>query len=312
MRWMKLTWGHGPALLALCMLFWAGSIVTGRAAAALVPPALFTLLRWGGALVIALPFAWEHLRVDAGALRRRWWLPVLLGLLGVVAYNSLVYRGLHQTTAVNALLLQSASPLLILVAAFVLFRETPGLVQVVAIIVSVVGVGVIAAEGSFEVLRQLRFNAGDGLVLVAVCCYSVYCALLRLRPAVQSISLLVASMVVGVVFLVPIAWAEHAAGARLVVTPLSVACIAYAAVFPAFLAYLCFNRGVELMGAARAGQFTHLMPAFGIVLAVLFLGEQVHMYHGVGMGLIAAGLWLADRYAGAGAPASSSEKASQA
>ena len=254
-----------------------------------MPPALFTALRWGGALVMALPFAWRQLRRDWPALRARWWVPVLLGLLGVVLYNSLVYRGLHDTTAVNALLLQSATPLIILVVAFLLFGERPGWVQVAAILISVVGVVVIAAEGSLAgaaaaaVQPGRRAGADRGALL------RVYSALLRLKPAVHPLSLLAASMAFGVVFLVPLAWAEHAAGRRLVVTPLSVACLAYAVVFPAFLAYLCFNRGVELVGAARAGQFSHLMPAFGIVLAVLFLGERLHPYHGVGIGLIGAG-----------------------
>ena len=297
---MRRLWGNGPALLAICMACWAGSVVTGRAAAGEVPPALFTAIRWGGALLLALPFAWGRLRVDAPALRARWWVPVLLGLLGVVLYNSLVYRGLHDTTAVNALLLQSASPLIILVVSFLLFGERPGWVQIGAILLSVVGVVVIAAEGSFTVLRHLQINPGDGLVMVAVLCYALYSALLRLKPAVHPLSLLVSSMMFGVVFLVPVAWAEHAGGARLVVTTLSVACLAYAIVFPAFVAYLCFNRGVELLGAARAGQYSHLMPAFGIVLAVLFLGERLHPYHGVGVGLIGAGLWGADR-AGRGA-----------
>ena len=95
------------------------------------------------------------------------------------------------------------------------------------------------------------------------------------------------------------AWAEHAGGARLVVTP----CCRWRRLvlrgrsFPAFVAYLCFNRGVELLGAARAGQYSHLMPAFGIVLAVLFLGERLHVYHLAGMALIGAGLVLADRSA---------------
>ena len=290
--WHRL-WHNGPALLALCMLFWGGSVITGRAAAAQIPPATFTALRWGGALLIAAPFAWGHLRRDWPRLRARWWAPALLAAFGVVTYNTLVYRGLHDTTAVNALLLNSAVPLVILVAAFVLFGERPRGRQAAAIGVSVVGVAVIAAEGSWQTLRHLRFNAGDALVLLAVVSYALYACVLRLRPAVHPLSLLTASIAIGVAALGPMAGLELWGGARLVVTPLSVGCLLYAAVFPAFLSYLLFNRGVELIGAARAGQFMHLMPAFGIVLAVVLLGERLHGFHAAGMGLIGAGLWLA-------------------
>ena len=286
-------WSNGPLLLALSMLFWAGSIVSGRAAAALVPPSLFTLLRWGGALLIVLPLAWRHLRTDKAALLRRWPVVVALAVLGVDAFNNLMYRGLHNTTAINALLLQSVTPLFVIVALFAMFRERPTLREVGAIIVSLAGVAVIAGQGSLTVLRSLDINPGDAVVTLAVVCYALYSALLRLKPAVHPLSLLAATFAVGVVFLVPLAWDEAADGARLILTPVSVFGIVYSCVFPAFLAYFCYNRGVELVGPARAGQYVHLMPAFGVVLAVLFLGETMHPYHLAGIGLIGAGLWMA-------------------
>ena len=290
---MRALWRSGPALLALCMLFWAASVVSGRAAAALIPPSLFTLLRWAGALLIVAPLAWPHLRRDAPALRRRWWVVVALGFLGVAAYNNLVYRGLHTTTAVNALLLQSATPLVVLAFEFAMFRQVPALLQVAAILISVAGVLVIAAEGSLQVLRHLTFNPGDTLVLLAICAYGLYSGLLKLRPQAHPFSLLAGSFAAGVAMLLPLAWHEYQGGARLIVSPLSVGSLLYACVFPAFLAYLFFNRGVELIGPARAGQYVHLMPVFGIVLAVLFLQEPLHLYHAAGVGLIGAGLLLA-------------------
>ena len=285
-------WANGPLLLALSMLFWAGSIVSGRAAA-LVPPSLFTLLRWGGALIIVAPLARPHLRQDWTALRQRWVVVVLLALLGVDAFNNLMYRGLHSTTAINALLLQSATPLFVIVALFLMFRERPTPRQLVAILVSLAGVAVIAGKGSVVVLRSLDVNPGDAIVTVAVVCYALYSAVLRLKPVVHPLSLLAASFAVGVVFLIPLAVVEAQAGARLIVTPVSAFALVYSCVFPAFLAYLFYNRGVELVGPALAGQYVHLMPAFGVVLAVLFLGETLHPYHIAGIGLIGAGLWLA-------------------
>ncbi len=71
--------------------------------------------------------------------------------------------------------------------------------------------------------------------------------------------------------------------------------IGYVAIFPSIIAYLCFNRGVELVGANRAGLFIHLMPVFGSLMAILFLGEAFRWYHAAGIPLIAAGIFLATR-----------------
>jgi drug/metabolite transporter (DMT)-like permease len=287
-------WSNGPALLMLGSLFWAGSIVVGRAAAAEVPPSLFTVLRWGGALLIVAPLAVPHLRRDWPALWRRKGRVVGLAVVGVGASNNLAYHGLHQTTAINALLLNSATPLFILAVAYLLFRERPSPRQLAAILISVAGVAVIAAEGSWTVLLALRFNPGDVLVTLGVLSYAIYSATLRLRPRVHPLSFLCVSMAIGgVAAMLPFAVIEWLQGARLDPTPGAFAALIYSAVFPAFLSYLFFNRGVELIGATRAGQYIHLMPVFGIVLAVVFLGEAVHPYHLVGIVLIAAGLWLA-------------------
>jgi len=69
--------------------------------------------------------------------------------------------------------------------------------------------------------------------------------------------------------------------------------VAYVAFFPSVVAYFTYNRGVELVGANRAGQFMHLMPFFGSILAILLLGESFRLFHAAGAALILGGLTLA-------------------
>jgi drug/metabolite transporter (DMT)-like permease len=61
------------------------------------------------------------------------------------------------------------------------------------------------------------------------------------------------------------------------------------------LAYLFWDIGVRAVGAARAGVFMYLMPVFGSILGMAFLGERFELYHAVGMGLIFAGVAIATR-----------------
>lgn len=296
---LRMAWDSPWTLLALGNLFWAGNIVLGRAVAGKVPPITLAYWRWTGAFVVAFAIAWPHLRREWPILLRHWKLMVLLAATGIASFNTMSYIGLGGTTALNVLLLQSALPLIIIVWAFLLFGERPSIRQAAGVAVSLLGVAAIAGHGSIDALLALQLNRGDVWILVAMAIYGVYTVMLRRRPAVHPLSFLLAAMGLGSCMMLPFMLWEMAQGARITGGVASWLAIAYTAVFPSFIAYLFFNRGVELAGAALAGQSMHLMPLFGSILAVLFLGEAFHAYHGVGIALIGAGILLASWRTGA-------------
>ena len=286
-------WNSAWPLLILANLFWAGNIVLGRGLAGVVPPIALAYWRWAGAFVVAVGFAWPYLKQDASILLHRWRMMLLLSATGIATYNAMSYIGLASTSALNVLLLQSAGPLIIILWAFALFGECPTRWQFTGVALSLVGVAVIAAHGSFEVLLHLSLNRGDVWIVAAMVIYGIYAAMFRARPAVHPLSFLVATIGIGSLMILPFYVWEFVQGGRIEGGPSAWFAIAYIAVFPSFIAYLFFNRGIELIGATRAGQSWHLMPVFGSVLAVLFLGETFYLYHGIGIALIAAGILLA-------------------
>ena len=249
--------------------------------------------RWTGAFVVAVGFAWPRLRTDVPVMLRHWKMMLLLAATGIASYNTMSYIGLTSTSALNVLLLQSATPLIIIVWAYLLFRDRPSPRQALGVTVSLAGVAAIAGHGSVEALAHLRLNRGDLWVLGALVIYACYCVTLRRRPKVHPLSFLVAAMGIGSCLMLPFMLWEFAAGGRIHGGLPSYAAIAYTAVLPSFVAYLFFNRGVELIGAGPAGQSMHLMPLFGSILAVLFLREQFQIYHVFGIAMIAAGIALA-------------------
>ncbi len=292
---MHRLWRTAWLLMLAPPLFWSGNFITGRAVRDAVPPIALAFWRWTGALAIALPLAWPHLRRDLPALRQHWVVTVVLSATGVAAFNAMVYTGLHSTTALNGVLLQSATPLFILLWAAVLFGTWPVPREAAGIAISMVGVAIIAGEGSLDRLVSLTLNAGDLWVLGAVASYAFYTALLRRRPPVHPLSFLVASFALGILVLLPFYVWEISLGRTIVPGVGAFSAMAYVAVFPSFLAYLAYNRGVELIGPARAGQYIHLMQVFGTVLAVGLLGERFRLFHAVGIALIGVGLLLAQR-----------------
>lgn len=283
-------------LLTLTSLFWAGNTVVGRAVADKIPPVALAEVRWIGAFLLLLPFAWRSLSAELPLIRRHIAILLVLALTGISAFNTLLYWSLQYTTAINATLMQSTGPLLIGVWSLALFHDPLTRGQVAGIAVSLAGVLVILSGGDPAWLAGLTLNVGDIAVLVAMTIYAFYSTLLRKRPAMTQISFAALTMGLGAVLLLPLTIAERLSGAHF--APLetgSIAALAYVVVFPSVLAHLCFNRGVQLIGANRAGPFFHLIPLFGAVLAVIFLGERPGIHHGVGAALILCGVVAASR-----------------
>lgn len=287
-------WATAPLLLVLATLFWSLNFVLGRAVIETIPPIALSFWRWSIAFLIVLGFAWPHLRRgDFATLRAQWTRVAALGFLGVATFNALVYYGLHTTTVTNAVLLQSTMPVLIALGSFLIFRESMPPRALLAVAVSLAGVAVIVARGELSVLRSLSIAPGDAWIMLAVIFYALYSVLLRRRPAVHPLSFLAGTFAFGSLMLLPVYVWEHLSVAAIHWDLPTFAAIAYVGIFPSLLAYLCFNRSVELIGANRAGQFVHLMPVFGSALAALFLGERLQGFHLMGAVLIAAGIALA-------------------
>jgi drug/metabolite transporter (DMT)-like permease len=294
-------WGFAPLLLATAVLFWAGNSVMGRAMAGIVPPMALSFWRWTFAFLVATPLAWGRLKTDWRVLVKHWPIVLGLGVSGVASFGALVYVGVQTTTALNSILLQAAMPPIILLFAWISSRERTTGGQIAGIALSLLGVLVIISAGRPWNLLHLALNPGDALVMIGVVLYAIYSLLLRFRPPVHPFSLLWATFGIAVLALAPLYAFELASGRSFALGRSALLGIGYVALFPSVFAYLCFNRGVELIGAARAGQFMHLMPIFGSILAVMLLGERFHAFHAVGLVLIAAGIGTASLAARAAA-----------
>lgn len=298
---------NAPLLLTITMLCWAGNFVVGRWSAGHVPPIFLAWSRWTFAGLILLTIAWPRLKADWPLIRAKWPVLLLLGVTGGGLFNTLQYLALHNTTALNALLINSSGPVFVAIACLTLFGDRLGLGQWGGILLSVVGVLLVGTKGALAMLGQIRFEIGDLFMLAAMLTWGVYTAFLRLRPPIHFLSFAVLQAMIAAAVNTPFALWERSTGATPQPTIEAVASVAYCAIFPSIIAYLCYNRGVQLIGGARAGAYIHLTTLFGAALSIMLLGEQLQLYHVAGFGLIIAGVLLAARgKSPAAAPARSS------
>jgi drug/metabolite transporter (DMT)-like permease len=265
-----------------------------RALHNLLPPATMAFWRWVLALLLLFPFVLRPMYEQRTLLRANWVCLALLGVLGVGCYNTFLYAALQTTTATNGVLINSMTPLLIVLLGRALFGVRMTRRQQAGILLSLAGVVGIVSRGEIAVLEQLDFNHGDLLLVGGAFTWALYSVLLRWRPAgIGTMAFLGAAVLGGIVLLMlPLYLLELASGRVAVWNTATGAGMFYFAVFPSILAYLFWNRGVQQVGANRAGLFLYLVPVFGIVLAIVFLGEQLHLFHLVGAVLIFTGIYI--------------------
>jgi drug/metabolite transporter (DMT)-like permease len=285
-------------LLASANVFWAGNWVIGRALRVAFEPVALNFWRWVVAAAVLAPFALAGAVANCALIRRHAGVLFLLALTGVTIFQSLVYLGLRSTTTVNAVLLNSSAPLFMLLCSWVIEHEHATRRQIAGVLISLVGILVILSRGEFGNLLQLEFHAGDGWILLAMPVWGVYSVLLKRRPpGLGGLEFLFIITVAGVLMLAPFYAFETLHTAPALPALPAIAGVLYIGVAASVFAFVFWNRGVSVVGANAAGFTLHLLPAFGTVFAIIFLGESFRLFHAFGIATILAGVALATHQA---------------
>jgi drug/metabolite transporter (DMT)-like permease len=282
-------------LLSITALCWAGNAIVGRLAAGHIPPVTLSFLRWSLAFLLILPLAWKHLKRDWGAIRSQLGIMIVLSITGIGGFNTLQYWALEHTQALNTLLLQSAGPLFVAVWSLILLGVSLTPAQAGGIVLSLTGVLVILLHGDLTTLKSIEFNKGDVIFTVALVIFGLYSVLSLKRPKIHGLSFVGFTFGAGALCLVPLLVWELLSRPVMQLDAANLLTLFYVAVFPSTLAYLCFNRGVQLIGANRAAPFFHVIPVFGAVMAIVFLGERPQLFHIIGFALVLTGVFVASR-----------------
>ncbi len=260
-----------------------------------VPPVSLAFWRWVLAFFILIPFTLGHVKRDWKTAMKSWKWLLVLSLLGVSCFNALLYTAAHTTTAINVALMQTVMPAMIILLTWAVFKERISWIQLLGVLVSMGGACLLVLRGQLLILLNLELVKGDVLMLIAVFIYALYSALLRKRPSIHPLSFLVLTFGWGGLMLLPLYVWELITVGHFSLNLAAIMSISYVALFPSIVAYFCWNRGIELIGANRAGLFTYLVPVFASAMAILFLGERLHAYHVTGMTLILLGMVIFNR-----------------
>ncbi|CDZ69352.1 Putative permease of the drug/metabolite transporter (DMT) superfamily [Neorhizobium galegae bv. orientalis] len=287
---------HKKAYLSLIIatLAWGGNAVAGKLAVGHVSPMMLTFWRWFLAVAIIFAISMPQLIKDWPVVRKN--LPILLflGVVGYVVFNAALYTAVNYTTAINVTVEQAVIPMLIFVINFALFRMKVSWAQILGFTLTLLGGVLTAVHGDLSALVTLTVNSGDAIMMIAIVAYAIYTVALRWRPKVNWRTLMAVPAFFAMIFSLPLAFWEYSSDRLIWPDTEGWIVVLYTAVFASLIAQVLYIKGVEEIGANRAGLFINLVPVFGTLLSVAIIGESLQLFHVVALALALGGIAIAE------------------
>ncbi len=280
--------------LVITTLLWGGNTIAGKLAVGHVSPMVLSFGRWALATLIIASISIPQIRKDWDVLKANWKLLIFYGAVGYAAFNGFLYTALIYTSAVNGAIEQGAIPVLIFVINFLLFRIRVSAIQILGFLISFVGAAVTASHGDLQTLVTLTLNYGDLLMLFAGISYAIYTVSLRWKPPVHWKSLMAVPALAAAVTCLPLLYWEQGRGELILPDMQGWLIVLYAGLFPSLISQILYIKGVEGIGANRAGLFINLVPVFGTLLSITILGEKLEVFHVIALILVLGGIAIAE------------------
>ena len=275
------------------MLGWAGNTVAGRMSTGEISPMVVVFLRWFIISIFLILFLNKKLILSFKLISGKLVWLCLMGSLGLTGFNALFYIAAQNTTAINLGIIQGIMPAIILVGSVIMFKEVVNITKVAGLIIAFFGVLVVVSQGDYERVILLSFNYGDIVMLSACFFYSGFTLGLKNKPVIDPIVLMTYFSLSALIFSIPLLIIEYYLGLiQVPATSTAWLTILYIAFVPSFLAQIFFIRGVELVGASKAGLFINFLPIFAAILGVLLLGERLFVYHLISLFIVLLGVYL--------------------
>ena len=283
--------------LVCATLFWAGNFIVGKTASINeIPPISLNFYRWLVAWLILLPFTFRELIKKKNYILNNIGLFIVLGITAVTIFNSALFYSLKFTQVISGVLMISTVPVMIIFISSLLKIEKTNFFQIIGVGLSLTGVLFIITKADIGLLKNLDFNRGDLIMIIAMLSWATYSALLKKKKyELSQISLLQVVISFGVIFLIPLYFIDMNMGNSIKLEKPFFLTLAYVVLFPGLASFFFWIKGIAIIGANRAGIFLHLMPIFGAVMAMIIFDEKFMFYHFLGAIFILSGIILSNR-----------------
>jgi len=281
-------------LITLCVLLWSANFVIGRFIKDDITPLELAFFRWFFVFLMVSPILIVRHKNILNSLKQNFKILTILAILGITAFNTLLYFGLTDTTSTNALIINSTVPILVLFMSYFILKQKIDSYQTIGIILSTFGVIFLMLKANMSNMFSLKFNQGDILIVMSSTAWALYSVLIKFKPKdLNAFEYFTTIVTIGFTLLLPFyLYQGYSIQKEFEVLKNNYFIFFYVSIFASITSYYLWHYGIDKIGASKTAQFIHLMPMFGIILASIFLNETLETYHFIGAMFIAFGIYL--------------------
>lgn len=284
----------GYLLAIIAVIFWSGNFIVARNINGQISPVSLSFWRWFVATLFILPFFIPSIRQRLKIFKLHWKYLVITALMGVTTFNTFLYIAAQTTATINLALIAISYPIFTIILMRMISHEKIKPNQIVGIVLVLSGVITLLVRGQFERLLTIELVSGDLWMLSAAFLFAIYSILVKNKPSeIDNNSFIFLSFSSGLLCLLPVFILDpnHTYVWRYDSTLLW--SIAYVALGPSILCYLCWNRAIGLIGAINTALIYYTLPIFSGIAGHLFLNEQIGLLHIICSSLIVGGIIMA-------------------
>jgi len=285
----------------LAALFWGGNYVVGHILVSGADPVILTEARWTITAVLLLLLYRKQVIASRALLTRSLPVIVFLSIFGQVLFPLTLYIGLQYTSSLNAAIYMSATPCMVLLINKIIFKDYISKNNLLGVMLSTLGVIYLVFKGQFTNLSAFRnLNQGDLWTMGSALSWAFYCSFLRKKDKrIPGNAFVAVSSLIGAVILIPVLIMYFLLQRHIELSSYHqtffLTGLAYLVVFPSWLSYVFWNRGIAEIGATRGEIYTHIIPLSGGVFSVVFLNTELKIFHIISAIFISLGIWLCSK-----------------
>ena len=293
---INMIWSSPHSLLVMASLMWAGHANVLKVSVGEISPMLLMGFRWIGCFILLTLFLWVDVKKQIPSVNKRLPWVMIMGGIGMAGFTICLIVAAHSTSAINLGITQSFIPALVMLLGLIILKNSISKAQGLGLVLSMLGAVILVSKGSIQTLLSLTFNPGDLIMLIGCFCYAGYTLGLSKRIDMPPTVMFVFFSFFASLTLCIFIFIEFLNGDLVLPGLKGIIILIYCIIFPSILAQTFFMRGVELLGANRAGLYVNLVPVFTALIAIIFLSEYLFIFHVISLLLVLSGIFITERY----------------